>query len=148
MDALRDRIVRSLELFAGIRVAWFFGSQLTGRIGPESDLDIAVAYEHALDADAREALRRHVVVALSDSLGRLGERADVVDLDDCDSAVAFRAVSEGALLFARSDEDRVRAVARVARRYDDESPRRELFRRAAIAVSTGPGDDPPPPRNG
>ncbi|MFL5409770.1 MAG: nucleotidyltransferase domain-containing protein, partial [Myxococcales bacterium] len=64
MDALRDRIVRSLQPLAGIRVAWLFGSQLTGRIGPESDLDIAVAYERALDADAREALRRRLVVAL------------------------------------------------------------------------------------
>jgi len=45
MNALRERIVRSLEPFAGVRVAWLFGSQLTGRIGPESDLDIAVAYE-------------------------------------------------------------------------------------------------------
>jgi hypothetical protein len=141
MAALRDRVACALERFAGVRTAWLFGSQVTGRARPDSDLDVAVSYDRTLDADARERLRRQVVDELTESLGALGERADVVDLDDCDSAVAFRAVSEGALLFARNESDRVRVVARVARRYDDEAPRRELFRRAAIAVSTDAGDD-------
>jgi hypothetical protein len=142
MESLRDRIARCLEPFAAVRAAWLFGSQVTGRARPDSDVDIAISYDRALDSDGRETQRRSMVGALADALGRVGERADVVDLDDCDSAVAFRAVSEGTLLFTRSEADRVRVVARVARRYDDESPRRALFRRAALAVAsaTGPPD--------
>lgn len=134
-----ERIARRLETFAGVRVAWLFGSQSRGQAKPDSDLDIAVGYDRALDGDAREALRRHIVAALADELGALGDRADVVDLDDCDSAVAFRAVSEGRLLLARTPADRVRAVAWVARRFDDEAPRRELFRRTALRAAASLG---------
>ena len=143
MDALSPIIAFAFAPFAKIRAAWLFGSQASGKARADSDLDIAVCFERALDADAREALRRQIVAALADALGALGERADIVDLDDCDSLVAFRAVSQGTLLLARTAADRVRTVARVARRHDDEAPRRELFRKAALAAAArlGAGDD-------
>jgi uncharacterized protein len=123
----------ALAPVAGVRVAWLFGSRAGGRPRADSDLDLAVVYARHLDAAAREHARRQIAAAVTDALGALGERADVVDLDDADSAVAFHAVTEGVLLVARSEAERVRAVAFIYRRFDDEAPRRELYRRAAIA---------------
>src|SRR5436190_586136 len=117
MVDLPAAMVQALEPISAIRAAWLFGSQISGRARPDSDLDLA------------------------DALGTLGERADVVELDERDSAVAFRAVRDGNLLFARTEVGRVRTVARVARRHDDEAPRRELFRRAALAAAARMGAD-------
>ena len=78
----------------------------------------------------RELARRAVVAALTDALGAVGERADVVDLETADSAVTFRAI-QGRLVLARTEAERVRIETRVGRRYDDDTPKRALFRRAA-----------------
>lgn len=121
----------ALEPLDAVRVAWLFGSQATGRAGARSDLDVAVVHPRELDDVGREHVRRQIVAALTDALGRLGERADVVDVDRTNSAVAFRAIRDGRRLLARTESERVAAEVRVMRRYDDEAPRRALFREAA-----------------
>jgi predicted nucleotidyltransferase len=114
-----------------VRVAYFFGSRTRRGARIDSDLDIAVAFAPTADARSRERTRRAIVAALTDSLGTVGERADVVDLEECDSAVAFNAVRTGRPLLARSPAERVRIETRIARRYDDDAPKRVLFRLAA-----------------
>ena len=135
MAGLPARIADALRPIDAVQAAWLFGSRARGDAREDSDLDVAVLYRREIDGAARERARREIVAALSDGLGSVGERADVVDLDDADSAVAFRAVTEGALVLARSEAARVRAVAFIYRRYDDEAPRRDLFRRAALAAA-------------
>ncbi len=114
-----------------VRVAWVFGSRIAGAATERSDLDVAVVLPRELDDAGRERVRRRIVAALTDAMGALGERADVVDVDRASSAVAFRAVRDGRRALARSESERVAAEVRIARRYDDEAPRREMFRRAA-----------------
>jgi predicted nucleotidyltransferase len=131
LDDLLRRAAAALEPLDVVRVAWLFGSQATGRAGARSDLDVAVVHRRDLDDPAREQARRQIVAALTDALGRLGERADVVDIDRTGSAVAFRAIRDGRRLVARTESERVAAEVRVMRRYDDDAPRRALFRKAA-----------------
>lgn len=131
-DDLRRGVSSALGPLAAVRAAWLFGSRNADRARPESDLDVAVAYEPTLSLDEREALRRQIVVALSDTLGLVGERADVVDLRDCDPAVGFAAISEGTLVLERDVDERCAIVSYVARRYFDDEPRRRLFRAAAV----------------
>ena len=133
------QIGAALRPIAVVRAAWLFGSRARGTARPDSDLDLAVVYPRELDDAGRERARREIVAALADALGAVGERADIVDLDDADSAVAFRAVTEGLLVLARSEPERVRAVSWIYRRYDDEAPRRALFRRAARAAAQRTG---------
>jgi predicted nucleotidyltransferase len=122
----------ALAPIEAVRVAYFFGSRARADARPDSDLDIAVAFAPHADGPSRERTRRAIIAAVTDALGALGERADVVDLEESDSAVAFRAVQTGRLLLARSPGERVRIETRVARRYDDDAPKRALFRRAAL----------------
>ena len=80
---------------------------------------------------------------MSDALGTIGERADVVDLGDCDPAVGFAAISEGVRVLERDVDERSAIVSYVARRYFDDEPRRALFRAAAVHHSTSsPGRTP------
>jgi hypothetical protein len=48
--------------------------------------------------------------------------------------VAFRAVRDGECVWERGEPERVRAIVRVSRRYDDEAPQRRLSRDAARAA--------------
>ena len=131
VDLLLERVGAALAPVDPVRVAWVFGSHVTGGATARSDLDVAVALPRDLDDDARERLRRRIVAALTDALGALGERADVVDVDRTSSSVAFRAIRSGRRVLCRSESDRVAAEVRIARRYDDDAPRRELYRAAA-----------------
>ncbi len=130
-DDLAVRLRTTLSQREAVTLAYFFGSRACGGARADSDLDVAVAFASGLDDYAREQERRAIVGALTDALGALGERADIVDLEKADSAVAFHAIRDGNLLWARSSADRIRVETRVARRYDDDAPKRALFRRAA-----------------
>jgi predicted nucleotidyltransferase len=135
MAALAQELQRGLAEAAsavpGLRVAFLFGSQRSGRTWAESDLDLLVRFERALDSEARGRAELLLIDNLTRVLGALGERADIADLDRADSAVAFRAIRDGVCVWCCDEQERIRAIVDVARRYDDETPMRELFQQAA-----------------
>lgn len=112
-------------------MGYLFGSHARGTPHEESDLDIGLVLDPALRSDGRHRLCLQVLEDLSAELGELGERADVVDLDRCDSAVAFAAIRDGLPVHATDPRDRLRFEVYAGRRYDDDAPRRALYRRAA-----------------
>jgi predicted nucleotidyltransferase len=132
LATLLERARRAVARIPGVRVAYLFGSHVTGRARPDSDLDLAVQYDAALDPAARAGVELDLVATLTAELGPLGERADIVDLDRASSTLGFRAICEGRPVLARDPAERVRLEARIARRYDDDAPRRELIRQAAV----------------
>ena len=134
-EDLAKAMTSALATMDEVRLVYLFGSRANGRARVEIDLDVAVVYRRELDGAARERARRQVVAALTDALGALGERADVVDLDAAGSAVAFRVIRDGRRLIARTERERVAAEVRILRRYDDEAPRRALYRRAAVEAA-------------
>jgi len=134
-DATLRAIGDALAPIALVQVAYLFGSRARGTARPDSDLDIAIALPRELSDAERGRTKLHVIDALTAALGALGERADIVDLDRAGSAVAFSAISAGQCVFVRDRADRVRLEARVARRYDDERPYRELMRTAALRAA-------------
>lgn len=134
MSEVGQKIAQVLAPLTGVRAAWFFGSRAKGRHRPDSDLDLLIAYDHRLNGAAREQLRRQIVYELAGLLGGAGERADISDLRDVDSAVAFTAVAEGELVLERSKPERMAAQVYAWRRYDDDALRRDLFRKAAVAA--------------
>ncbi len=123
-------------------VAYVFGSQVNGTARADSDLDIAVRWTLGLNQVDRLQAQLDLIEALTEVLGALGETSDVVDMDESSSAVAFRAISEGVCVYARTEAERVEAVVRTCRRYDDDAPKRALYRNAASdaarKMNTGP----------
>src|SRR2546428_1335131 len=97
---LAKEIRKALEPIQEVRVAYLFGSRAGGRVRKDSDLDVAVSL--ARNAD-RHATQRRILDALVGSLGALGEQADLLDLDNCGSAIAFNVLREGSRLLARSE---------------------------------------------
>jgi predicted nucleotidyltransferase len=126
-----NRHVAEAAQLAGARVAIVFGSRANGRTWHESDLDVAVRWERGLSEGERRDRTLQLIGALTDRLGPIGERADVLDIDRGASAVAFRAIQQGKLVFVVSESERVRCIVDVVRRYDDDAPLRRLFRKAA-----------------
>jgi len=134
-DDLPERVGRALEPLDEVRVAYVFGSRAGGRARADSDLDVAVRLDPALDDLERGRAKLRIVAALTDALGAMGERTDVVDLDRASSSVAFRAIRDGRRVLEREARERVRLEAWIARRYDDDAPKRAIFRRAARAAA-------------
>jgi predicted nucleotidyltransferase len=95
LATLVERVRRAVAGTPGIRVAYLFGSHVTGRARPDSDLDLAVQCDAALDPAARAGVELDLVATLTAELGPLGERVDIVDLDRASSALGFRAIREG-----------------------------------------------------
>jgi predicted nucleotidyltransferase len=132
IEELADGVRAAIEPISEVRVAWLFGSRASGCARPDSDLDVAVAFESRLDDIARGQARLDVLEALARALGELGETADVVDVDAAPSALVFGLLLSGHRLLARSEAERVETDVRIMRRYYDEAPMRELYRRAAL----------------
>ena len=123
--SLREALLPLTE----VRVAYLFGSRAPGgRPHAGSDLDVAVSFERGVD---RHVSEKKVYDALAAALGALGERADVLDLSQCGSAIAFKVLRDGIRLFARTEPERIALEARIMRRYDDDAPHRKLFQEAA-----------------
>lgn len=128
---------RTLGALPCVRAAWLFGSRGRGRARPDSDLDVAVLFSSALDGRGRHLATLEVIEALTVALGALGEKADILDLADAGAAVAFNAVREGICVVDRGDGAPAHAVARIARVYDDDAPRRAILLGAARSVAQG-----------
>lgn len=125
----------ALEPIEEVRQAYVFGSRIAGKATATSDLDVAMKLDRRLEDAVRGPLELRIIAAVTDALGAVGERVDVVDLDRASNAVAFRAIRDGILALSRDHRERVRLEASIARRYDDEAPHRALFRRAARAAA-------------
>jgi predicted nucleotidyltransferase len=110
----------------GVRFIAQFGSTVSGRARPDSDLDVAVMADRprrrALDWQAR------LVVALGEAL-ETSREVDLTLLNGADSLISFRVASRGRLLY-EADPGAFHAFQRHASRaFDDDAPRRLAVRR-------------------
>jgi uncharacterized protein len=138
MEAVSEFFERMREAAEGvpeIDIAYLFGSRAKGRARPDSDVDVAIHFAHGVGAEQRERARERFLDALAERLGALADRVDLVDLDAASSTLAFHVIRDGRRVFVRDPAARVRLEVRIARRYDDDAPRRELFVRAARRVA-------------
>lgn len=98
-----------------IQAVYLFGSAVTGRLRPESDIDLAIV--------ARMPGVRSRKLDLLTDLARAGFcDVDLVFLDEADVVTQYEAVRHNRLIYAAEDFDRGALYARVVGRYLDFLP--------------------------
>ncbi len=118
-----ERLRTVFEGYPEIQAVYLFGSVATGRLRPESDLDLAIV-------PRTPGLRARKLDLLTD-LARQGFcDVDLVFLDEADVVTQYEAVRHNRLIYEAEDFDRGALYARVVGRYLDFLPYLEVQRAA------------------
>jgi predicted nucleotidyltransferase len=117
----------------GVRLAYLFGSQVEGCVGPLSDCDVAVLIDSGIDG---RRLRADLAHALAQALGT--SRVDVVLLNRAPIELACAVVAHCKVLFELDVATRVEYEARVLSLYGDFLP---VLRAQRAAILKGDAYD-------
>jgi len=127
MQKLYTDIRQLLKDIPEVLLAYLFGSQINGNIGPLSDFDFAILS----DRNANEAqLRSSLGSALAQKLE--SNRIDLVILHNAPIELAFAIISKGRLLYERDVRTRVDYEARIMGLYFDYVPFLKTLRQDII----------------
>lgn len=127
--AARERLSVALDR-GGVVAAMLFGSQATGKVGPLSDVDVAVWADPALGPSGRFDLRLELMGEASRALHT--DEVDLVVLNDAPALLQNRALRNSVRLIDRDPTCRIRLETRAILDYLDTKPLRELFGAAAL----------------
>jgi len=110
------------ELLAGLPVSlvYLYGSAARGRMTQRSDVDIALVLEEDLTPLERLRLILRLGLSLSDRCGI--ENPDVRVINDAPLLFRGRVVTEGILVYEKSDEARIEFETYTRMRYFDYLP--------------------------
>lgn len=75
MSSLETQLVRLLARYPEFKLAILFGSQASGKVSSESDIDLALLAETAISSELKLELMQSIGAAL-------GRPVDIVDLHD------------------------------------------------------------------
>ena len=122
-------IERAVTSFLGsraeVQAAYLFGSVVTGRARPDSDVDIAVLVsERVLRRDPFQ-YRLDLMTAVMGILRR--DDVDLILLNQAPPLLAHRVLSRGKLILERSAPARVAFQVQTVNRYLDSQPMRNLY---------------------
>jgi predicted nucleotidyltransferase len=102
--------------FPEVTLAYLFGSQVEGEVGPLSDYDVAVLFENHSDGGRLQS-------ALSSALAAsLDGRIDVVLLDRTPIELAHAVIAEGVIIYERDPSTRIDYESKVMGLYGDYLP--------------------------
>jgi predicted nucleotidyltransferase len=113
VEALR----RVIAKHPNIILAYLFGSQVRGEIGPLSDIDVALLLG---DADETSTIRSNVRASLAAAVDH--ERVDVVFLKRATVEFAYAIIVHGELIYERDAYTRVEYEAKIMSLYFDYLP--------------------------
>jgi len=130
VSAMRERRIPDLSHLAevfrrypDVLAVYLFGSQATGRLRRESDLDLAILPRTA-------SLRERRLDILAD-LARYGfSNVDLVFLDTDDIVLKYEAVKHNRVVYQTEDFDRGSTYSKIVRQYLDFLPYLEVQRAA------------------
>ncbi len=114
-----------------VKLAYQFGSSVRGKIGPMSDLDVAVL----LDAGVKESDYLGLKLELLRALDPVFDYrpVDLVLLNRAGPLLCHEVIREGRILFAVDDDTRVAFEEKVLREYLDTAYLRRVHYQALLA---------------
>jgi len=125
--SLKDNVVRCVAKRREIQAAYIFGSVITGRTRPDSDIDVALLLNEKSACLRALDYRLKVAADIRKAIGRMD--LDLVILNNAPPVLAHQVLSKGKLVFERSRSARVAFQVRTVNLYLDTEPMRALFRR-------------------
>lgn len=105
--------------------AYLFGSQTKGKIGPLSDIDIAVYFKEKISPEVRFDLKLKIIGNLT-NLFKTND-IDVVSLNDAPPLLAHRILKEGVVIFSDNEKKRLEYEVRAILNYLDWKPYLEKY---------------------
>lgn len=120
-DAARTRLAAALDV-PRVLSALLYGSQVTGKAGPLSDVDVAVWLDPELTQSKRYQLQLRLMVLASEALGT--DEVQVVILNDATPLLRHRAMRDGIRLLDTDPRARIRLETRALLEYLDTAPLR------------------------
>ena len=124
LDDIVAKVRHVLEHEPGIVVAWIFGSVARGTARPESDVDVAVAFDDVLPLPRLLDLQ----AALTELLQK---ETQVVDVRRAPVDLVHRVLRDGILVVERDRSKRIRLEVDARNRYFDMRPILLEYRRGA-----------------
>ncbi len=126
---IAGRICRALSSRTEILDAYLFGSQARGNTHSQSDVDIAVYLDSAIDLDRGFGIESEIATDLMGVLGR--NDIDVVVLNRADPVLYHRVLRDGVRLIAREPHCTAARETYALSRYFDFLPQLEKIRTIA-----------------
>ena len=111
-----------------VLAAYLFGSQVTGKVRPDSDIDVSLLLS---EPDKMERFERRLEM-MHEISGICGTEADVIILNDATAVLAHQILRTGRLFYESDRRARVAFEVRAGRDYADLKPFREFFRRGML----------------
>jgi uncharacterized protein len=116
-QAIQDIISPLLSNGAIVRLAYLFGSQVSGNTGPMSDIDLGLLF--FVDVDIQQ-VSSEIAHRLSKILCRMS--VDIVSLNAAPVELAYTVIAQGVCIYRVNEVERVEFEARVLGKYGDYLP--------------------------
>jgi len=131
VDALEDRIVQFFAGREGIAAVYLFGSTAAGTAGANSDVDVAVLF----DTPPARTLNGPRFTMEGELEVALGQRVDLVVLNDAPVDLAIRVMRYGRLLYDGNRSQRIAFEVRTRNLAFDMEPMLTQYRAARSNAS-------------
>jgi predicted nucleotidyltransferase len=114
---IQDKISHLISNDAIVRLAYLFGSQVTGNTGPMSDVDLGILFSENVEIQQVSSEIAHRI-----SKVLLGETVEIVSLNKAPVEMSYAVIAQGVCIYRVSEAERVEFEARVLGKYGDYLP--------------------------
>ena len=119
--------------YPGIQAVYLFGSATSGRVNPESDLDLAIVSKH-------DSIRERRMDILTDLACNGFCNVDLVFMGSEDIVLKYEAIRQNRLVYQTEDFDRGAMYSQIVRQYLDFYPylkeQRKAYKRRILFGQT------------
>ena len=117
LPAIVETVQCVIARHTNVVLAYLFGSQVEGNVGPLSDIDLALLLDKA---DETGTVRNQLRSAIASVAGR--EQVDVVVLNRAPIELAYAVIAQGILIYQQDAYRRVEYEAKIMSLYCDYLP--------------------------